>query len=237
MKHPFIPSLSNKLSCAACHRALMEHGPIGHCEACDCICPDSSQKGSNLLEVFGKLDDPRAMLLCPKCTQKEIDANSSVLSQTQKVIQEAKEIDQSIRYNGDFFNAKTIAINDIKIAIDSDASLTADEKVAKLHQTMAERLEHLQQVVFKARREEAEANVEILVIKESLREFGNRIREEIRERIKAADVNYQPARIVKPPKITAPKKSAMDRVVEAYAMFHNVTQDVAREAIMKGKTN
>lgn len=203
----------------------MDHTKLATCEACSTIGP---------CEIFGSPKNPKAMLLCIACTQKEIAANDKVLADTQRVINEAREIDSSIRYNGDVFNAKTLAIATIRTAIFSDPSLTQDEKHHKLHEEMTLRIEKLRDVVFSARKTEADANVEILVIKESLREFGNSIRAEFRERIKQADTNYQPNLVVKIPKISKPKLSPMDRLVESLAVMQGISKDDALKILQKG---
>lgn len=202
---------------------------IAECEACG---------ARSTCDIFGSPSNPSSMLLCALCTQKEIDANSVVLQRSQMLIDESREIDSSIRYNGDFFNAKVIAISAIKAAIDAD-DLTypdAQSKQYRFQDVIAERYKHLKDVIFDVDEQKHQAVAEQSAIRHSLREFGNELRASIRETIKTSDANYTPQAIIKTPKITKPKASPMDRLVEAMAAMKGISKESAREMIERGNT-
>jgi len=214
------------------------------CEACG---------RSGPCEVFGRYDNPKAMLLCALCTEKEVAANDVIVDRTKVMIENppfaslqlvsgnptvelARNIDASIKYNGDFFNAKTIANQVVIDSIMADESIgTIQERQFAVHKFVSERLQHFKFTILAKRDEEREAATEQLAWIHNLRQFGEKYRMEVRETIKANDANYQPQVIVKAPKIPAAKKNPMDRLIEAYALMHGISILQAKLAIEKGK--
>lgn len=158
-----------------------------------------------------------------------------------QVIEDSRAIDSSLTYNGDFFNAATIPTIELKRAIDSDDSLSEDEKQWKFQSELAARYEHFKDVVFLKQEELHQANLQVLHISKTIREFGDNVRKEVRERIKQADEKYipqVPKGVVKV-KVKA-KLSPMDNMIAsimdtAKASGKVMTREQAIELITKGK--
>src|SRR5262245_19003808 len=114
VEHNWTPSALNEKICHYCRRNYLAHQSYATCDACGKV-------GS--VNLFGPVDNPKSMLLCPTCERKEIETaiveskkdvelhgEARVLEHNASMLVRAREIDQSIRYNGDVFNAKTIAL-------------------------------------------------------------------------------------------------------------------------------
>ncbi len=197
---------TGSVECIHCNRDYIAHLDITSCEACGL---------SRRCDLFGDIRNPKTMLLCEECTRKEIAANDNVLSRT-KILADAARIDDSITYNADFFNAKTVALIELKKVIDADTSLNEQEKKYAFQETIAQRYEKLKKVVFALDKKKEELVVEQLVIAKNLRSFGDSIRKDIRERIATADSNYAPPikKLIKPVVKSVEKKSAMDVLID-----------------------
>jgi hypothetical protein len=230
----------NKTRCEFCNRSLIDHTRLAICETCkktsDCEVNSSGQ------------------LLCAICYEITLDAlmistapkqsiNAPIepvtITSAEDIIADAKVIDAGIRSNGDFYNAKVIAIADIKRAIDNDESIPDEMKMLRLQEVLAERYNHLKQVVFNLDNSKHDAVIEQLAISQTLRDFGNALRTEIREKIRQADEQYQPEKpkVVKP-KVTKPKasKNPIDMIVDAYmSMKPGITREQALDEIRKNK--
>jgi hypothetical protein len=203
MKHAFIPSQANSERCSICKWPEPAHKPDAICEAC----PNQAS-----LEIFNN------MALCSDCITKEIDAYNKLdadgrvaftRENAKRTMEIAKSIDHSIQIQTDIFNAKTVAINELKIAIDSDETIT--EKNFALAKTLDERYKHLSEVLFSKRQEVSEAENEQRAIQTYYNELAKKLRAEEREKIKLQDVKYQPIQ----PKIGKPKSvtpKAYDKV-------------------------
>src|ERR1043165_4495088 len=104
---------------------------------CEC-CPTTREflKSIKLdLELFTIPGSTVKMWMCPSCKNKEAqlqkeshaNADNRVAesnSQAKNAIEQAKALDSAIQLSTDIFNAKTVAIIDIKNAIDTDESIT-----------------------------------------------------------------------------------------------------------------
>lgn len=264
--HSFQASQLDRALCIHCNRPVLLH-ILPKCEACGLQ--------NKECDFFGNPKNPKTMILCPTCTQKEqlandltiaktstfsaIDAHSPVQQERdtphlqarkdfQKLITEptsqsasaliehAQLVDSMTRGNGDFFNARTVAFSELKQAIMSDETIgTIQERQWKYQEVISARVKHLGSVIFDADKVKHEAVVEMQVIKESLRDFGNSIRQEIRDRIKAADGTYTASpTVVKPPKLVKQAgKGTLEKMAEAYVMLHGGTIQNAIEEIRK----
>lgn len=134
------------------------------------------------------------------------------------VLKEASTIDSQIQVKTDIFNAKTAAIKDIKDAIDADEAIT--NKPYALAEFLKNRYTHLKTVIFEQNQIIIDAGNEQKAIQVYLNELANKLRAEEREKLKIADINYQPsaAKISKPKAIknitttTTAKKTKFDKV-------------------------
>jgi len=171
------------------------------CESCPNIGP--------VRPVFG------GILMCESCITKETEltlANMTPIKQEErvtelnKVLEQARLIDNSIQVKEDIFNAETISILDLKKSIDSDPAIS--NKPYKLFETLLERFNHFTQVIFDKQHEIVEDGNRQKAIQIYFNEYSNTLRAEEREKFRIADINYKPSvtkPVVKTIK-TSPKK-------------------------------
>lgn len=174
--------------CSVCNHTDKSHGS---CECCN---------------SFDTLVKFKTILMCQDCYHKELHltqiseagAEDRVI-QLNDVIRQTKIIDAGIQVRSDLFNAATIAINDIKAAIDNDPNIT--NKPYVLAETLKKRFNHYKQVVFELNEKAIEAGNHQKAIQIYLNQLANQLRVEEREKLKIQDINYKP----NPIKVASPK--------------------------------
>lgn len=218
--HSFVLSISDSekdsTKCAKCKRSEIDHTDKATCETCPNV---------GRCELYPLSESNTIALLCPSCIRQHETARMSPEAQEQRVkemndrskrdsilhssipdaqkaldlIGQSQKIDNSIQTRSDIFNAETVAIVDLKNAIDSDVSVT--NKHFKLAEVLTERRNHFKKVIFDLSAEMVEKSNRQQAIQVYLNELSSKLRVEEREKIKLADINYSPL----PVKISKPK--------------------------------
>jgi len=158
------------------------------------MCPDCYNKEKSLTQLSEATANDR--LEAEKARGLEVIAINSIL-------REARAVDDSIQVSTDIFNAQMVAINDIKAAIEADASIT--NKPYALAEELKRHFEHLKAVVFEANKTVMEAGTKQKAIQVYLNTRVNTLKAEERERLKIADINYTP----KPVKLITDKPKSI----------------------------
>ena len=184
---------------------LMSQGSkIGECESGQSDCSDKQLK---ITVHYGN------MWFCDDCWAKEqafTKEHMSAEAQQQRVdaykesvesrvIPQSLVVDNRIEVRTDLFNAATTAILDIKKAIDENPEI--NNKPYELASRLKARFEHFQAVIFELNEKVVAAGNEQQAIQRYLNNLANSLKAEEREKLKIADINYQP----KPQKISKPK--------------------------------
>lgn len=157
-----------------------------------------------------KLGFKFGMWLCPDCLEKEIkaqaDLHNPVAAEARvaeaRAIQDkqlninqmadkAKLIDSSIQVRTDLFNAETVAIVDVFNSIDADVAI--ENKPLAKAQFMLERFTHFKTVVFELNEKVVEATTRQRAYQQQLNAIANQLRQEERDKLKLADINYKPS--------------------------------------------
>lgn len=139
--------------------------------------------------------------------QSSITAESRVLNM-QDMITKAKEIDSSITVSTDIFNAETVAIMDVFKSIDASDEISTDKKQVAKAEFMMERFNHFKTVIFELNQEVIESVNKQRAYQQQLNVIANQLRQEERDRLKIADINYKPsAPKIVTPRVTKPKSS------------------------------
>jgi len=211
MNHSFTPSIVDKEKCAICKQDAIAHTEQATCQACNNVGPVDLKYGN--------------FLMCKSCQEKELKAEQERMkpeNQQARVeamnasmnarIRESQAIDSSIQVRGDLFNAATVAIVDLKKAIDDDSQIT--NKPYALAETLMQRFQHFKNVVFEANEKIIDATNNQKAIQVYLNNLANQLRVEEREKLKLADINYKPGNI-KPVKPNVIKTSAAKKLDKA----------------------
>ena len=228
MKHPFAASQLDKTKCAQCKRDLFAHLNKATCESC----------GSNT----GPCDLFDDILMCEKC-ENEYQTNmknsiKEVETELSSVLERAKQLDSNIRVSGDYFNAQTIATNDVKRAILEDNNIPEDKKMYVFSKFIAERFEHMQTIINDADQKKHEATMAQLSLAKDARALGNDFRAEFREKLRLSDANYAPIKPLPAPKVKKVAIDPFERMAMNYQinMAHKniqITLEEARETLRK----
>jgi len=215
----FEPKQLVKDVCASCNELLSKHKD--ECESC------------GALSMECKMHEPTKMFLCWTCYDKNLQALLNKIDTSQAEHKVFNVVNEQIRYNGDFYNAKTQAIVDLKLAIENDDSI--EDKQFAFQNALVERHKHLQSVIFEVDKQKYEATLEQLAIGRTLREFGDSLRKEIREELRKNDNTYSPPvqKILTKPKM-AKKITPIERIIENLAATSNISKEQARAMIKAG---
>lgn len=201
MNHKFQSSLIDANKCITCKREELDHTDRATCDAC-------SNTGS--MEIY--ID----MLMCPSCIEKELELQKESKNNTENrvldmnsLITKSREIDASVTLSQDLFNAETIAITELKTAIESDSSIT--NKQFKLAELVTERMNLFKKAIFEKNQELIELNNKQRASQTYLNNLANQLRADEREKLKLQDMSYQPQSPKdKKPRTDAAKKKALD---------------------------
>lgn len=219
MNHAFTPSQVDNKVCARCKYTQIDHTDRATCEACG---------NTGVCEIIGTI------LMCEDCQAKEREAVANRIqaiataakmnegvnlnrlpeAEREKLYGEAAElnilaksmqIDNAIQLHTDIFNAKTVAIVELKKAIEADDSI--ENKHYKLAEVIGERFKHLTQVIFDARQKQVDAQNEQKAIQVYLNQLVDKLSKEEREKLKLHDIEYKPSdKPVKKPSAAKVKK-------------------------------
>ena len=173
------------LACAVCKKDTLAHTDNAICDCCPNVGPVEIRYGT--------------MLMCVECWTKEQAAqlaNNTPEKQQERVnylnvaIEAARAQDATIQVRTDIFNAATIAIVELKAAIDNDPNIT--NKPFALASELATRFEHFKAVIFQKNQEIVEAANQQKAVQVYLNNLSNQLRSEEREKLKLSDITYKP---------------------------------------------
>jgi hypothetical protein len=185
----------------------------GECECCDKV--HTEENPVKITVHYGN------MWFCDECWEKEskataeLKANQQTVNVVTNALQQAARVDNTVQVRTDLFNAQTVSIINLKAEIDNNPEIT--NKPYVLAQELMARFEKFKSVIFEYNEKIVEANNAQKAIQVYLNQMANQLRSEEREKLKIADINYQPTKVkpVKPAaiKTTGTKKATkLDKV-------------------------
>jgi hypothetical protein len=167
---------------------------IGECEVCPATDIEITVHYGNLWmceSCWSKELALQAERVKPENVQARIDkVNTPQTTPIDNILIKSQAIDNSIQVRPDVFNAETIAIVELKKAIDENPEIT--NKPYALAETLKERHGKFQSVIFEANEKIVEASNNQRAIQIYLNQLANSLRAEEREKLKIADINYKP---------------------------------------------
>ena len=199
----------------------MAQQKMGDCEVCPATNTIITLRHSNIWfceECWEKEQTMQKATFSPDAVKARVEA-VQLAAPAQQILQEARNIDNSIGVRTDVFNAATAAIVEVKKVIDADASIT--NKPYALASELMSRFSHFKNVVFQAQETIVDANNNQRAIQQYLNNMANTLRAEEREKLKIADINYRPNPVktptVKPIKTvgTSVKKATKAEIANA----------------------
>ena len=166
--------------------------------------------------------------MCPECYFKSTHTRTpaELSSRATEAKRRWHEIDATIKISTDIFNAKTIAIHEIKKAIDEDPAIPADQKHFTLAKLLEARYDKLVDIIFSANATKTEAENEQRAIQTHYNDLGKRLKDEERAKIRLKDATYKPIEKVvvdKTPKAPKLKKVELNDV-RAACLKHGIPE-------------
>lgn len=237
MNHTFIASSVDANKCAKCKFTKHQHGDNAVCDAC----PHTGK-----LEAFGDL------ALCRDCMAKEIkialdyqrpelqEARLAAHKQMEAdTLRMSREIDNSLELSPDLFNADTVAIEELRKAIDADDSIPVDKKNLALATELKTRFDKHKQVIFQKQEEIKQEYNSQKAIHQYLNTLSNKLTMEERTKLQIENINYKPTPVtIRTPKINKPKglsKSEIKTQVKHYANLLGEGYEFMIHTIMTSK--
>lgn len=235
MNHSFSKSNFHP-NCAVCNKNETSHSNQATCEACSNIGPCNIVNNILLCnECESKEMDARLNILnssttvdkilsdtwkcsncsvinnilnkqCTKCKSIRPTEYDSLAKMDNLILSTSRAIDQNITVKTDLFNAHTISIEELRLAIENDPSI--ENKNYKLAEVLKERHEHFQHIIFDNNAIIVDAANGQKAIQVYLNNLANKLRSEERTKLKLADITYEvkPVGPIKAPSIKKPIK-------------------------------
>jgi hypothetical protein len=204
-----------------------------------CECCDSQ------LEKYSEIDK---MWLCLSCIEREaVNRTARHMEQVGKaddVITKAKKIDTSMSVRTDIFNSTTIALTDVKKAIDADETVV--NKTFKYAEYLIDKIRDSQKLIFEATETQINESNKQRAAQTILNTIANELRQEERNKLRLQDIEYKP-KTLKPAKIK-PVKIKLDMeelarcarelnvpmsMIQGVALVRNMTARDAAEVVRK----
>lgn len=169
---------------------------------CEC-CPNQHSKDAPLMLFM-------TMWMCPSCIKQNkaltADSESQASARVQetrdkgeqviglnKVLKESMIIDSKVEVKTDLFNAETVAIVDIKKAIDDDPSIV--NKNGALAEFLVNRYTGYKEKIFANNAENVELANKQNAIQRYLNDLRNKLTEAEREKYKLLSIDYKPNQV------------------------------------------
>jgi len=190
--HQFTPMADNEKKCSICQYNENMHG------TCEC-CP-----------AYDHLVTFKTLKMCPDCYEKEKSLTAELekpenvaerIRVANEAVEKARAIDNSVETRSDIFNAATVAIVELKAAIEANPEI--ENKQFALAEELKRRFEHHKSVIFEANQKIIESTNNQKAIQTYLNTLANQLRAEERQKLQLQDLNYKP----NPVKTPTPKKT------------------------------
>lgn len=157
--------------------------------------------------------------------ENRVIQNHAVVGPYQKLINDARKIDESLHLSSDIFTARTVAINEIREAIWKDNSIPSDGKFFELVRVCKERVAHFQSVIFDLDKKKIEAYSEQKAWHIYMNQYAVHLRSEERERLRIADITYD----VKVPKQITPKAVKLNKTKVSEEEIRSALKELYKE--------
>jgi hypothetical protein len=139
--------------------------------------------------------------MSPENQNGRLEAYNNITNPYNKLIGDARRIDEQLHLSSDIFTAKTVPIEEIRKSIWANEDIPADKKFFEYVAECKRRISLLQTVIFDLDKKKIEAYSEQKAWHIAMNDYANKLRAEEREQLKIIDIHYD----VKMPKPVTPK--------------------------------
>jgi hypothetical protein len=199
MDHKYIASMLTANQCGICRRQEIDHTSEAVCECCsNKAIVNEDNPHNNGLEIFTIPGSSIKMLMCASCIDKEIQGQAEIKSNAESRVRESNlsmqakldEIKHTIIERSDIFNAKLPSLIEISNSVDTDETVT--NKTFRKAELILDLFNHLKGVIIEANRVKDTATNLQRASQSELNQLASQLRQEERDRLKIADINYKP---------------------------------------------
>lgn len=251
MNHEFIPQTNEPLKCVECGYPEDKHGDNAVCDCCNL---------TGNLQIFGKnnqmmlltrecMEREKALLEkeveiantlekqgiqrygTPHNPDERVIAHHAVIDPYNKLIAEARQIDEQLHLSLDIFTAKTVPIEEIRKAIWNNPEIPQDKKFFEFVAECKRHINRLQTVIFDLDKKKIEAYSEQKAWHVAMNDFANKLRKEEREQLRIQDVTYD----VKMPKPVTPKAIKTTQGKVSKEELRKAVNELNQELVGTGK--
>ena len=237
MNHAFSISWTDVNKCKICGYDKVSHTNEAICEACNNV--TTCDFFPTITDV-SKIKSAQKILLCPKCIELELTASINIANEDVRSLGEVRVELHNIRMMTDviecrqqYFNAEMTSINDIKSEVNNDSNIPADKKNDIIAEKLVARLTELKKALWETQEKESEISNKMRASITFMNEFAQHLRVETRERLKIANIDYNPvlSKPVKDMKLAAPRLSKEDRAIKDLAKLLKISEVEAKRRI------
>ena len=221
MNHQFMPNPNDTLKCIECAYPESKHGNDAVCDCCDktgnlepfllgnsqaLLTRDCMEREKALLERdIAIADTIRASGVqrfgVPHNGEDRVLQYNSIVRPYEKLIGEARKLDDQLHLSSDVFTAKTVPIEELRKAIWDNPDIPNDKKFFEFVAECKRRISKLQIVIFDLDKQKIEAYSEQKAWHVAMNDYANKLRADEREALKIQDITYD----VKMPKPITPR--------------------------------
>lgn len=222
MNHNFIANPNENDKCIECGYPENKHGDNASCDCCEktgnlqpyllgnsqaLLTRECMEREKAFLtiqvEISEKLREIEISPLgVPADGENRVLQMNALTNPYNKLIGEARKIDEQLHLSSDIFTAKTVSIEDIRQAIWNNEKIPSDKKFFEFVSECKRRISHFQNVIFSLDKAKIEAYSEQKAWHVAMNQYANKLRAEEREQLKIQDIHYD----VKMPKPITPAK-------------------------------
>jgi len=237
------------LKCIECGYTEDKHGDNAECDCCE--------KRGNLI-IYG--NGTKMMLLTRECMEREktllereviesdtrrvedyqspekqaarLEAYKAIINPYDKLIGEARKIDEQLHLDSDIFTAKTIPVEEVRKAIWANPDIPQDKKFFEFVAYAKQHIKLLGIAIFDLDKQKIDKYSEQKAWHVAMNDYANKLRVEEKQQLKIDDNTYD----IKMPKPVTPKaiKTKLSTVSDKKAL-RDATAELNRELVGTGK--
>lgn len=236
VNHSFVASFTSEDKCRTCGLMEFMHTDKAECQCCPNIGPVEIRFGNMAMceSCWDKNKRFHEEIAKPESQQARVDAHNAEWAR-RSAIEVGRQVDSSIEVRTDLFNAATVSIVELKKSIDENPDIV--NKPYFLAQELKDRFEHFKSVVFDLNQQLVEASNNQKAIQVYLNQLANSLRADEREKLKIADINYQPStkKVAKPKTVkTTGTSKKLDKVaLRKYAAEIGISEFILQSIVVQ----
>jgi hypothetical protein len=249
MNHEFMPHPSDENKCIECGYPELKHGDNAPCDCCEktgnlqifmlgrsqaLLTRDCMEREKAVIEAEIASPEFKARhteFMSPANMDARLQAHNAITNPYNKLIGEARKIDDQLHLSSDIFTAKTVPIEELRKAIWANTEIPQDKKFFEFVAECKRHINKLQTVIFDLDKQKIEAYSEQKAWHVAMNDYANKLRHDEREALKIQDITYD----VKMPKPVTPRAIKLSSKRPSKIELRKAVNDLNQELVGTGK--